>query len=190
MTSPARRDPLVTVEEYLALEESSVIRHEYVDGHLFALAGSSQNHNEIVLNVAERFRAAARGIHCRVRAMEVMLSVTSSRYYYPDVMVTCHQDDTHRRTIHQPCVIVEVLSPSTEQVDTREKLFAYKTITSLRAYYIVRQDSMTVDNHWRDDDGNWWHGTLYQQGTLRVPCLNLDLPLAEIYEGVVFDSAE
>ncbi len=86
-----------------------------------------------------------------------------------------------------PCVIVEVLSPSTSQINRREKLFAYTTIETLRAYYIVHQDRMTVENRERDDDGDWWHGVLHDKGALHVPCLNIDLPLADIHEGVTFD---
>lgn len=187
MNSIARRDPPMTVDEYLELEASSTIRHEYVEGHVYALAGASQQHNEIVLNIAERFRSAARQNDCRVRAMEIMLRITSNRYYYPDALATCVPEEFRTRAVESPCVVVEVLSPSTEQIDHREKLFAYKSIRTLRAYYIVHQDSMTVENHWRDEDGNWWHGTLHGEGALHVPCLNIDLPLADIYEGVRFD---
>jgi Uma2 family endonuclease len=187
MNSLDRRTPLLSVEDYLELEASSTIRHEYVDGYLYALAGASQRHNEIVLNVSERLRAAARRGNCRVRAIEIMLRNTDSRYYYPDVLLTCDPKDFGERAVSSPCVIVEVLSPSTEQVDQREKLFAYTTIQSLRAFYIVHQDRRTVENHWRDDEGTWWHGTLHGGGALHVPCLNNDLPLEEIYEGVTFD---
>ncbi|HYI14417.1 MAG TPA: Uma2 family endonuclease [Thermomicrobiales bacterium] len=187
MNSVAQRDPILTVNEYLALNETSTIRHEYIDGHIYALAGASKRHNDIVINVVTRFREAARRSECRVRTLEIMLRVSESRYYFPDVLVACNPDDIHDRAIADPCVVVEVLSPSTEQVDQREKLFAYKTIESLRAYYIVHQDRMTVENHWRDEDGNWWHGTLHAVGTLHVPCLDTDLPLADIYEGVTFD---
>lgn len=187
MNSLSQRDPLMTVEEYLALEETSTVRHEYIDGHIYALAGVTNRHDDIVVNVITSFRQASRGTTCRVRSGEVQLRVTSTRYYYPDVQIVCHPVDPNHRSVTDPCVIVEVLSPSAEQVDQREKLFAYKSIESLRAYYIVHQDRMTVENHWRDEDGIWWHGTLHGEGTLHVPCLNVDLPLADIYEGVTFD---
>ena len=177
----------MSVEEYLELEAASTIRHEYVDGRLYALAGVTNQHDDIVVNVITSFRSASRGTPCRVRTGEVMLHVSATRYYYPDVHVVCHPVILNARSVTDPCVIVEVLSPSTSQIDLREKLLAYTTIETLRAYYIVHQDRMTVDNHWRDDDGNWWHGTLHGEGALHVPCLNIDLPLAEIYEGVTFD---
>ncbi|HEX5166850.1 MAG TPA: Uma2 family endonuclease [Thermomicrobiales bacterium] len=187
MNSVAKRTPLLSVEDYLELEASSSIRHEYIDGHIYALAGVTNRHDDIVLNIMARFHAAARGTECRVRSGEVQLRVSASRYYYPDIHVVCHPISSEARSVSDPCVIVEVLSPSTEQVDQREKLFAYTTIQTLRAYYIVHQDRMTVENHWCDDEGTWWHGTLHGGGALKVPCLNVDLPLEQIYEGVTFE---
>jgi Uma2 family endonuclease len=187
MNSIARRDPLLTVDEYLELEEFSTIRHEYVEGHIYAVAGVTNRHDAIVVNIIASLHSAARGTPCHVRTGEVMLRVSASRYYYPDVHVICHPLSMEQRTVEDPCVIVEVLSPTTEQIDQREKLFAYTTMETLRAYYIVRQDRMTVENHWRDEEGTWWHGILHAEGALHVPCLNVDLTLADIYEGVTFD---
>jgi Uma2 family endonuclease len=187
MDGTARRTILPTVEEYLELEATSIYRHEYVNGHLYAMGDSTIRHNAIVINVAAHFRMASRGAACRAYAIEIILAVSDSRFYYPDVVVTSNARLLHGQAVIDPCVIVEVLSPHTQQIDTREKLFAYTAIGTLRAYYIVHQDRMTVENHWRDEDGNWWHGTLHAVGTLHVPCLAIDLPLADIYDGVTFD---
>lgn len=189
MNSLMRRDPLMSVEDYLEAEATSTVRHEFVDGHLYALAGVTNRHDDIVVNIITQFRSASRGTPCRIRTGEVMLQVSSTRFYYPDVHVICHPVSVTSRTVTDPCVIVEVLSPTTAQIDLREKLFAYKTIESLRAYYVVHQDRKTVENHWRDDDGTWWHGTLHGDGMLRVPCLDVELRLDDIYDGVTFDDA-
>jgi len=83
MNSLVRRDPLMSVEEYLELEAASTTRHEYVDGHLYALAGVTNRHDDIVVNVIASFRPASRGTPCRVRTGEVMLKISATRYYYP-----------------------------------------------------------------------------------------------------------
>lgn len=154
MNSLARRDPLMTVEEYLELEVTSTIRREYVDGHLYALAGVTNRHDDIVVNVITSFRSTSRGTPCRVRTGEVMLQVSANRYDDPDIHVVCHPVQPNSRSVTDPRVVVEALSPSTAQIDLREKLFAYQTIETLRAYDIIHQDRMPVENHWRDDDGN------------------------------------
>jgi Uma2 family endonuclease len=187
MNSLARPHLLRTVEEYLELEESSTVRHEFIDGYIYALAGVTNRHDDIVINVISLFRQAARGTSCRIRSGEVQLRVTSTRYYYPDVQVVCNPVSPNQRFVTDPCVIVEVPSPSTEQIDQREKLFAYTTIESVRAYFIIHQDQRTIENHWRDAEDKWRHETLYEDGSLRVPCLNMDLSLDDIYEGVTFD---
>ncbi len=156
------------IEEYFELEDASLERHEYIEGHVYALAGTSPRHNQIVLNIASAFRAASRGTACRVHALEVMLRISASRIYYPDVMVVC-----------EPA----------EPTDRREKLFTYREIASLRAYYIVHLDAVKVEQHWLDESGTWWSGILAREAMLHIPCLDLDLPLADIYEGVTFDES-
>jgi Uma2 family endonuclease len=180
----------LTVEEYFELEETSLERHEYIDGLLYAFAGASPRHNDIVLNIAERFRAAARETSCRIHALEVRLQVTPARYVYPDIQVVCDEPVMDERFRTRPCVVVEVLSPSTEMTDRREKIFLYRGVDGLRAYYIVWQDQMKVQQHWRDENGDWQIGTLFYDGVLHVPCLGFDLPIQDIYAGVSFDTQE
>ena len=112
----------ISHQEYLAGEQCSNIRHEYLAGQVFAMAGAGEKHNRISLNIAFHLRAAARGKPCGVFISDMKLRVEpSDAYYYPDVMVTCDPTDNESLYKRSPCLIVEVLSPTTESIDRREK---------------------------------------------------------------------
>lgn len=129
--------PRLTPEEYLALEESSTIRHEYVDGEIYAMAGGTDDHpddhNAIALNCASILKAHLRGSSCRAFISDVKTQLDSLNiYYYPDVFVTCDaRDQTNRKLKRYPCLIIEVLSDSTEAIDRGKKFEHYQTLDSL-----------------------------------------------------------
>jgi Uma2 family endonuclease len=125
MATPAYRQPPLSLEDYLDFEEQSATRHEFVAGQIHALAGASRRHNRIAGNIFARLLAAARGTPCRVYMSDVKLKVADDVVYYPDVMVACGPPGEHPHLETEPCVVVEVLSPGTEQIDRREKLLAY-----------------------------------------------------------------
>ena len=176
----------MTVEEYLAFEETSAARHEYVDGYVYAMTGGSLRHNHIAGNIYARLRAAARGGPCRVFINDVKVRADESTFYYPDVVVVCGPVDMDGTVIRNPCLVVEVLSPSTRTTDQREKVAAYRKIESLGAYLVVEQDERVVERHYREAGGGWGLGT-FAEGTDRtrvpVPCPETALTLDEIYEG-------
>jgi Uma2 family endonuclease len=103
--------------------------------------------------------------------------------YYPDVQVVCDPADTEQMYTTSPCVVVEVLSPSTASIDLREKVLAYRRIESLQAYVIVYRDERRVMRHYRDG-GTWWDAELSGEGIVPFPCPELELTLAEIYRGL------
>ncbi len=173
----------VSVEDYLRLEETSPVKHEYVAGDIYALAGASRRHNRIAGNVFAALLAASRGGPCRVSISDVKLRATGEVYYYPDVMVACGEEPEEPNLEQDPCLLVEVVSPSTAPVDLREKLLVYKHIASLRAYLIVHQDRRGVERHWRDDDGTWRYASLTESGRISCPCPEVELTLDQIYEG-------
>lgn len=184
MATPANRQPLLSLDEYLDFEARSTTRHEFVAGQIHALAGASRRHNRITLNIASRLTGAARGTSCRVYMSDVKLKVTEDVVYYPDVMVACGPTGEDQLLETAPCVVVEVLSPGTEQIDRREKLLAYKAIPTLRAYLIVHQDRPRVERVWRDEEGTWWDADVAEAGRVPIPCPEVVLALEEIYEGV------
>jgi Uma2 family endonuclease len=174
----------LTADEYLALEESATVRHEYVGGEIFAMVGATKRHNRIIVNISGHLWGAARGGPCRVYSESVKLRVADDVIYYPDVMVACGPEGEDPLIEDDPCLVVEVVSSSTETTDRREKLAAYKRMPGLRAYLIVSQDRRWVESHLRSDNGVWRRGDLVDEGRLSVPCPETDLSLAEIYEGL------
>ena len=175
-----------TVEEYLALEEQSEIRHEFFDGEIFAMAGADVSHNLIGLNFAVSFRLALRGRPCKVLMEGVQLAVEEGRHYtYPDVMITCNPDDQRaKRILHAPVLLIEVLSPSTAEYDRGRKFNQYKKLPSLRHYLLVSQTSWLVEWYRREENDIWGITSLVEAtDALVIPDLNINLTVAEIYEG-------
>lgn len=184
MATLANPPKVFSVEEYLELEARSEVRHEYVEGVLYALAGSSDHHNRIAGNIYLALRQATRGTSCRVY-MSDMRVVIGKVYYYPDIMVCCEKPDSDNPTFrHDPYLLVEVLSPTTKAKDRREKLLVYRQIPTLRAYFIVDQQTRHVERHYCDENGEWQRADVINDGTLPVPCPETDLTMADIYDGI------
>jgi Uma2 family endonuclease len=184
MVKPTASHDSLTVEEYMKLEESATIRHEYVAGEIHAITGATRRHNRIAGNIYATLLGAARGSDCRVYVETVKLRAAEDTIYYPDVMVACGPDPGDPYVESEPCLVVEVVSSSTEATDRREKLAAYKRMPGLEAYLIVAQDRKWVERHFRAEDGHWRRGDLADEGRIPVPCPETDLSLARIYEGL------
>ena len=174
----------MSVEEYLRFEETAELRHEYVAGELYAMTGVRLRHARIVQNLILRLGTAVGDGPCEVISVDVKVRVAKDKIYYPDVVVFCTPGDDEDLVIHDPCLIVEVTSPSTARTDRNEKLEAYAQLPSLRAYLIVDHRGRRVDRHWRDADGAWQREHVLGEGTVQVPCPEVALTLDEIYRGV------
>lgn len=174
----------MTVEEFHRFEDASPERHEFIAGEIHAMTGGTARHAAIVGNVFFRLRQAASAGPCRVYVDAPRVQIDDDAVYYPDVMVVCTPHDEEAQVIHDPCVVVEVTSPTTAGTDRREKLAAYRRLPSLRTYLIVEQRVRLVQRHWRDDDGAWWREDHLGEGMIPIPCPATTLTLAEIYEGV------
>ena len=183
MSQPAARDHL-SVGDYLAGEDGADIRHEYIDGQLYAMTGASDRHGLITGNILAALRPLIRGTPCQLFANDMKVRLNISRqdiFYYPDLLLSC--DPTDRETYYRsrPCLLVEVLSDSTARIDSREKLFAYQTIPSLMEYLLVSQATRLVQIYRRRQD---WARESFIEGSIRLDCLSYDLPLEVIYEDV------
>lgn len=178
----------MTLDEYLDFEDRSSTKHEYVDGEVFAMSGVTRHHNQIAGNIFFRIKAVVRGGPGRVHISDVKLKA-GRVIYYPDVMVACGRGPADDRLEDAPCLVVEVLSPSTESIDRREKLMVYKRIESLGAYLIVSQAERRVDRYWRDG-GDWRHDVIAERGVVALPGPALTLTLDEIYEDVELPTPE
>jgi Uma2 family endonuclease len=176
----------VSVADYLAAEETSQVRHEYLGGLVYAMAGETLVHNQISQNLLLQIRRHIKGGPCRVFMSDVRVNLqlrTDDYFYYPDLVVTCDKRDTHERFVRFPRLIIEVLSESTERVDRREKFFAYTSIASLQEYVLVGQSTREVTVFRR---ANGWKSASVTGPKARVALHSLKcaLALSAIYEGV------
>lgn len=185
MSDHAFRNARLTVEEYLRREARATVRHEYVDGVVYAMTGTTLRHNRIILNILDRLHAAARGSSCSVFVQDVKVRIRDEKFYYPDLSATCVPiEDDEAVFITDPCLIVEVTSTSTKATDRREKVVAYQTIPSLRLYFIVDHRRRRVELHARDAAGAWQRAEVAGRGAIDVPCPVTTLSLDDIYDGV------
>jgi Uma2 family endonuclease len=178
---------LLTIEEYFKLEQDAEVRHEYVAGQIFAIAGASEEHNLIVTNLISLLRPHLRGSSCRafVADMKVKIKLqTANIFYYPDLFVTCNGNDNERYFKTSPNLIVEVLSNFTATTDQREKRINYQTLESLQEYVLVAQEQMKVEIYRKDNQGNWSVETLGQDDNLKLDSVGLNLTIADIYEDI------
>lgn len=179
---PARLSPA----QYLEWEMKSPVKHEYVDGEVYAMSGPSRRHNLLATNLLRwAANAAAEQKHCQVFGSDMRVQVDArNSYYYPDVSACCDPTDRDELYVTSPCLIIEVLSPSTASIDRREKRASYATLPSLRDYIIVDQDRMRVELYRRENDG--WAGYILNRpdDLVDLSCLSLRLALGQIYERV------
>lgn len=174
-----------SVEEYMALEAASEVRHEFYRGEIWAMAGATANHNTIALRCGARLLPIAEGRGCRVFTENVQLEVAQGlQYTYPDVMVTCHDEDvTAERTMRHPLLLIEVLSPSTSDRDRVWKLFRYQRLASLRHYLLISQQYQAVEWYCRTNETSEWQRQLLTkpEEAVEIPELATRLLLADIY---------
>lgn len=181
-----------TVEEYLEFEKTSPVRHEYVDGEIYAMAGESKNHNRIAVRLVSIFDQHLGSGRCEAFIENVKVKVRPSLYYYPDVVVTCEPDvfveDDDDYIINDPILIVEVLSKSTARTDRIEKLREYKNLPNLREYLIISQFNVQVEVYRRQNAGEDWTKQTYSdlQSEIRFDSIGVTVSVADIYRRVRF----
>jgi Uma2 family endonuclease len=172
--------PHVTFDEFLALEEAAEEKHELIGGIIYAMAGASRRHNEIVANLMLTIGPEARKHSCRGLAADQLVRVDDLNGKYPDFGVYC-EPETHAIYASTPCLLAEVLSPSSHERDKILKLVVYKRIESLRAYLIVDPVSRSVLAHLRDDRGRWTALTCSETDVLTLPCPYMLLSISDLF---------
>lgn len=187
MSSTAQSIETVSEQEYLDGEKISEVKHEYIDGYIYAMAGASRRHVIISGNLFASLRSGAKGSRCVTFQSDMKVRVAGKKsYFYPDVVVDCGEkaDDYYLDT---PCLIVEVLSKSTAKRDRSEKLLSYMNIPTLKAYLLVEQDKPEVEFFYRQENGEWWVESLEGlDAVLTLPCPDMELTLTDIYEDISF----
>jgi len=175
----------MTVEEYFRFDERSPVRHEYVAGEVYAMSGATLRHNVIALNIGARLLPASGTGGCRVVMNDMRVQVADDVYYYPDVVVVCAPVAESDVVVRGPCVVVEVTSPATARIDRGEKLAAYRSVPTLRAYMVVDHRRRRVERHWRDGGAAEWRWEeIVGEGRVPVPCLDVEITLDTIYHRV------
>jgi len=186
MDMEAAKISLVSVSDYLGGEPASEVRHEYVAGAVYAMAGASEEHNDLTLNLASALRSRLRGGSCKVFAVDMKVRMAVGRediFYYPDLLVACDPRDTDRYWKRFPKVIIEVLSPETERTDRREKFLAYIGIETVEEYVLVAQDRMEVTVFRRT--AQWQAEVLTKPAEeLALHSIQFKLGLETVYDGV------
>ncbi len=176
----------LSVEDYLRHEESSEIRHEYVNGVLYAMSGVSEPHHFVAGNLFAALHTHLRGGPCHTYISDFKLRLQIDQddlFYYPDVMVACEREGVERYFLRYPKLIVEVLSPSTASIDRREKRLHYARIRTMEEYVIASQDDYEMLYHCRAD--GWAPQRLSgPSAALELRSVGLALSFAEIYDRV------
>jgi Uma2 family endonuclease len=187
--STAKKLRLVSVEDYLAGELTSPVKHEYLGGVVSAMAGARNAHNLIATNALGALHARLRGRPCRPFNSDTKIRLrlpTHVRFYYPDVSVVRRPNPQTDSFQDEPAVLVEVLSRRTRRIDEGEKKEAYLTIPSLAVYVLVEQDAAAVVAFRRTEGGFVREAYEGLDAVLPLGEIGIDLPLAEIYEAVEF----
>jgi len=184
MAQQASAYPYLSVDDYLKVEEAAPVRHEYVDGQLYAFAGTTDRHERIVRNIVRQLLSATNDTSCELFFSNLKVKIGETFVYYPDLMVVCDPNDNNPLYREHPCLLIEVLSPSTQSTDLREKLFAYRQLPSLETYLIVWQDQRRVQFHFRNTDDRWANAEVVQTGDIPLKCPDMTLTLDDVYRNI------
>lgn len=182
--------PGLTPEAYLARERAATERSEYVNGQVYALAGTSREHSLIAANLIRELSTQLRGRPCETYANDMRVKVSATGMYtYPDIVVACGEprfEDAHVDTLLDPTVVVEVLSPSTEAYDRGAKFAHYRRLPSLREYVLVSQHQPLIERFERRGE-SWWLGdAIGLDSSIMLTSIECTLALRDVYERVEF----
>lgn len=181
-------DHQFTPEEYFAWEEQQLERHELINGRVYAMSGGTKNRSTIAINILLLIKTHLRGGSCRVFNSDLKVNILhTANYTYPDLSVTCDERDRQNDLyITYPCLIVEVLSDSTEAYDRGKKFVKYRRNPNLVDYMLVSSDEMAVDIYHRNQAGDWLILSYREDDCLPLQSIGLNVEIRQFYEDVVF----
>ena len=191
MRTAAKEQRLMTVEEYFEFESKSKIRHEYMDGEIFAMSGARRNHSLISSNIGGELYGQLKNRDCEVHYGDLRVRARGSHYVFGDVVVACGelQLEVYKdiEILLNPTVVFEVLSKSTEARDRGEKAQDYRRLPSLQEYILVSQKEILVEHFTRQRNGSW-QLIEYREPHEKIvlASINCELLLADVYNGVKF----
>ncbi len=180
--SAVLKDNRISIEDYLHGELCSDIKHEYIDGYVYAMAGAKLNHDRISKTIARKLAEHLDDSPCEVFGQDIKVYVSEAKFFYPDVMVICNHEEGSQDYIEKPLLIVEVLSDSTQDKDRTVKRLAYQSLPSLQEYVLIAQDFVEVEVSRRSLG---WKSEHYFLGDeVFFESLDLKLPVLDIYRRV------
>jgi len=186
MIATKENSPQLTPEEYFAWEEKQLEKHEYIDGQVYAMSGGSVNHGRIAIRFTAMFDAHLDNRSCITGNSDIKVNIVeTTNYTYPDVSVTC--DDRDKNTteyITYPCLIVEVLSKSTEAYDRGGKFRLYRHNPVLQDYLLVSSTSIEMDLYHKNDAGEWIIINYKEGDTIELKSINLSFAIEQVYSGL------
>ena len=184
--------PFLSPEEYLAIERKAEDKSEYYHGEMFAMSGVSRKHDRINVQLTFLIAQHLRGKQCEAFTANMrVLATASGLYTYPDLSVACEEPqfaDAHVDTLTNPALLVEILSPSTEDYDRGKKAKLYRGIPSLQELLFISQDACEVELYRRQTDGSWLLTEAKgPDATITLTAIGYTLALRELYEKVLED---
>ncbi|WP_375473101.1 Uma2 family endonuclease [uncultured Nostoc sp.] len=180
---------LMNAEEYLVWEPTQEERYEYWDGEVVMMSGATRNHNRISLNFSKLLDDALADSTCEVYIVDVKVQVEpGQKYFYPDVVVTCDPRDRDPQLVQFPCLIIEVLSPSTEAADRGKKFAKYRQSPTLQEYVLVQVAQPIVEVFRRNEQGKWVLSEYNLDEILRLESVDVEIAIAHLYRQVQFET--
>jgi Uma2 family endonuclease len=179
--------PTMSPEAYFAWEEKQLEKHEYIDGQIYAMSGGSVNHSRIAVRLTTLCANHLESSSCETGNSDLRVNIAgTSNYTYPDASVTCDdRDKTTTQYITYPCLIVEVLSASTESYDRGGKFRMYRQNPVLQDYLLVSSTSIEIDLYHKNDTGEWIIINYQAGDTVDLKSINLSFPIEHIYRNLV-----
>ena len=178
--------PHLTPEEYFTWEEKQLEKHELIDGQVYAMTGGSVNHSRIAIRFATMVDTHLDASSCITGNSDLRVNIVgTNNYTYPDISVTCDdRDQTTTQYITYPCLIIEVLSKTTEAYDRGGKFRMYQNNPVLKDYLLVSSTAMEIDLYHKNDAGQWMIINYGEGDTIELKSINLSFPIEQIYRGL------
>lgn len=181
-----------TPGEYLELERQSEIKHEYINGEIYAMSGVSRSHDQIVWNLAATLDPQIRKSGCKGHTGDMRVKLNSRSYVYPDLSIVCGDPlfvvEAGLDNLVNPTLVIEVLSSSTEQYDRGEKFLHYQSLDSLREYVLIAQRKPLIEVFTRQPNGKWqYEATQGLEASVMLESIGCTLSMADVYRDVIFE---
>jgi Uma2 family endonuclease len=182
---------LMSPEEYLVWEETQQERHEYWDGEVIAMAGGTKKHNRVSGNCFNALGDIIADRDCEVYISDIKTQIRGNlKYFYPDVVVSCDPRDRDDQLVQYPCLIIEVLSPSTESVDRGAKFIYYRKFETLQDYILIQPEQPIVEVFSRNEAGKWVLSDYGLEDVIPLQSLSSSIAVKDLYDRITFEPIE